>query len=203
MRHFFFILLIWSMALVVFGSGCAAVSHDMARKHADNLGPGITVEGSEINIWRDKNGVIIVVKAPKNAMAEIRDAQHIRTINDTSSFEFLRLGSRPKTMTTTDVDAKGGINLFGKQTVAGLTVLNLILIIAAVLIAPLVIGGVLSMVPYSTVAALGIGIIGFYKGLIPSGIAKPSVKTTVTDTKMNTKTGVSKVTTTESTSKGK
>lgn len=192
MRHYLWPLAIWVLILVML-SGCAAVSHDMARKHADKLDEGVTVSGTRINIERtpDRTKIIVSSNSKKMAEAEIREGTHIRTLNDSSSFELLRIGSRPKTEGTTDVDRKGGINLFGKQTVAGLTVLNALLIIAAILIAPLIIGGLLSLHPVT--AGFGLGILGIYRIFLPK--KKPVEKTTVVESEVTEMGGTKTVTT--------
>lgn len=184
MKHYLWPLGIWVLVLVML-SGCAAVSHDMARKHADSLDEGITVSGTKIDVERtpDRTKIVVSSNSDKMAEAEIREGRHVRTLNDTSSFELLRIGSRPKTEQETIVDPQGKINLFGKQTVAGLTVLNLVLIIAAILIVPLIIGGLLTLHPVT--AGLGMGILGIYTIFLPKKkpVANPDPSATeITDT---------------------
>jgi hypothetical protein len=158
MKRITIIALVGLLAL----SGCSMFNWDMNHQESIRKGPGAQAKGAAAYVEYGPDGKI-VAKADKfvdqdgkeyPAEAEVRKDVNSSSKSWASDFDLLRFGSQKELKVEANINKKGEINTTTDQEPHGLTLLEWLLIGAAVIIGPVLLGGIATAVGFPAIGAI-------------------------------------------------
>lgn len=165
-----------SASVILLLPGCGLWNWDVQKKTAESKGPGVSVRGENLEASWDADGSVYV-HSHGNAEAEIRRGNYAKATGFNSDFDGVRFGSQKDVETEAISDISGKAGASGTQEPSGLTLQEILLAVAAVVVLPLVAGFVLVLIPATK--PIGTAILSIYGklfGFILNRFKKKEIK---------------------------
>lgn len=151
-----------AMVGVLMSSGCSIFNWDMNHQESVRKGPGAQAKGAAAYVEYGADGKI-VAKADKfidqdgkeyPAEAEVRKDVNTSSKAWASDFDLLRFGSQKELNIDSSINQKGEVNITSDQEPHGFTMTEWLLIGAAVVFGPLLLGGIATAIGFPAIGSI-------------------------------------------------
>lgn len=178
-------------------SGCSVFNWDATSNVVTRLGPGAQAKGKSAKVEYRADGTVVAEADTFTdgdreypGEVEVRKDVNVNTKTWSSDYDFVRMGSQKDIKTEMSVNSEGEVNTGASQEPHGLTMLEWLLVGAAVIIGPMLLGGIATAVGFPAIGSVltlisPISWLGKLKGLIPTTTTTETIETKETENASN------------------